>query len=230
MQAIQLLINDKAIIRRMLLLIGMIIPMSSHAVTTILSDDFGAGSVGETFRIYENRIDTGWNKGPFSYAGQPASAWTISGGVASNASSLAAAGYPNSKEAEAPLYNFFSGAGTVERKLVLSFDYSVGAGDQLYVHLWGVTGAAATPGDFVSNIEASANGNVNLNAGTGDTTTLTTYNLAVRGDIQNSAMRSVFRVSVSPALIPRPILTITSFSLLRTKMVTRGLPQLIISV
>ena len=163
------------------LLISLAASASSQAAVSIISDDFGTDSTpGNQFRIYENTIGDGWKKavgGGGSGVPNNASAWTISGGVASNSSFQAATGYPSSKEAEAPLYNFFVGAGTTETHLTVSFDYVVGAGDKFYAHLWGMTGVSNDDGEFVSNIEGSANGNANLNAGTGDTTELTTYNL-----------------------------------------------------
>lgn len=152
---------------------------SSQAAVTIFADDFATDSTpGNVFRIYENTIDDGWKKAIGGGPGDPtplASAWTISGGVASNSSTQAGTGYPYSKEAEAPLYNFFSGAGTTETQLTISFNYTVAAGDTLYAHFWGMTGVSDLDNQFVSNIEASANGGVNLNTGSSDE--LTVYNL-----------------------------------------------------
>lgn len=159
---------------------------SAQAATSIITDNFDTDSTpGDKFRIYENTIDDGWNKaignGVAGNGGDVAagtsSRWIITGGSLSNASSYAATGYPESKVAEAPVYNFFSGAGTTETHLTISFDYSVAAGDKFYAHLWGMTGVSDDDGEFVSNIEGSANGAASLNLGTGDTTELTTYNL-----------------------------------------------------
>lgn len=158
---------------------------SAQAATDILNDNFGTDSTpSNQWRIYENTIDTGWNKavgnGVVGNGGDvPAgtsSQWTITGGSLSNSSTYAATGYPEAKVAEAPAFNFFSGAGTTETHLTLSFDYSVGAGDTFYAHLWGMTGTSNLDGEEVSNIEASANGNVNL-TNNGNTTELTGYNL-----------------------------------------------------
>ncbi|MDF2377878.1 MAG: hypothetical protein P1U81_16695 [Verrucomicrobiales bacterium] len=149
-------------------------PGEARGSLILLQDDFSGGSVTPTFRIYENTIDDGLHKSPNSYGGQPASAWIITGGRVENASSLAAKEYPNSKEAEAPVYNFFSGTPTTDTMLILEFDYSVSAGDTLYVHFWGMTGTSDDDAEFVSNIEGNANGAVNLN---GNTTELMTYNL-----------------------------------------------------
>ena len=160
----------------LLITVALFSLQSSQAATLIYSDTFDAASTpGSQFRIYENTINDGWQKA--HAGGNVGSEWTISGGVASNSSALAATSYPNSKAAEAPLYNFFSGAGTTETHINISFDYSVASGDKLYAHLWGMTGISDDDGQIVSNIEGSANGNVTLNATAGDTDELTTYNL-----------------------------------------------------
>ena len=146
---------------------------SSYADTVILSDDFSANTLAPSFRIYENTINDGWREAP-QYSTHPEVEWEISGGMLWNDSTLAATGFPNSKSAEAPVYNFFSGAGTTETHLTLSFDYSVGAGDKFYAHLWGLTGTSNEDGEFIGNIEAGANGNTNFGS---TSTDLTTYNL-----------------------------------------------------
>ena len=109
-------------------LIGLTVIAASSPAADILVDDFSSGTVAESWRIYENTIDTGWRK-------VVGSAWAITNGVAQNNSTTPATGYPDSRIAEAPIYNFFSGTGTgtTNNQLTLSFDYSVAAGDSFYV-------------------------------------------------------------------------------------------------
>ena len=146
---------------------------AAQAATTIFSDDFSSSSIAASFRLYENNIDTGWKETP-QYSTHPEVEWEIVGGQLQNDSTVAATGFPNSKAAEAPAWNFFSGAGTTETHLTLSFDYQVGAGDSFYAHLWGLTGTSNLDGEFVGNPEGAANGNVNFGDGS---TELTVYNL-----------------------------------------------------
>ena len=147
--------------------------LPTQAATNIISDDFSVNTLAPSFRLYENTINDGWREAP-RYSTHPEVEWEISGGILWNDSTVAATGFPNSKAAEAPVYNFFSGAGTTESHLRLSFDYSVGAGDTLYAHLWGLTGTSDEDGEFIGNIEAGANGNTNFGS---TSTDLTTYNL-----------------------------------------------------
>lgn len=127
----------------------------------LLSDDFGSGSVTTTFRAYESTIDTGWRKAP-GYGSVVESAWQISDGRVQNDSTVSGTGYPTTQPSESPLMSFISGGGTTETLLRFEFDYSVAAGDSLYAHLWGYTGTAGTPGGFVSNIEGSHSGHMNV--------------------------------------------------------------------
>jgi len=135
----------------------------SEMSPVLLQNDFRSGIVSTTWRAYENQIDKGWFKS-IGGGGTPAagpSEWAIGNGVVSNASSVAAGGYPYSKPAEAALFNMFSNIASSNTHLNLSFDYSVAAGDTLYVHLWGYTGISDFDGQHVGNIEASANGGMN---------------------------------------------------------------------
>lgn len=155
------------------LLTGSLFPIAQGA-TPILSDDFdGVRALPSSFRLYENNIDDGWREAP-QYSTHPEVEWEISGGMLWNDSTVAATGYPDSKAAEAPVFNFFSGAGTTETHLTISFDYSVGAGDKFYAHLWGLTGVSDDDGQEIGNIEGAANGAANFNSNSDE---LTTYNL-----------------------------------------------------
>ena len=147
-----------------------------QAELILLDDDFSSGSVVTAFRAYENTIDTGWRKAP-GYGSVTVSAWTIAGGVAGNSSTVSGTGYPTTQPSETPLMSFFSGGGTTETQLRLQFDYSVASGDKFYAHLWGFTGTTSAPSGFVSNIEASANGNANVAEGSAGST-LDGFNLA----------------------------------------------------
>lgn len=138
-----------------------LVQSDAHANMILLSDDFSAGSVSTTFRAYENTINTGWRKAP-GYGSVVESAWTISGGQAQNASSASGTGYPMTQPSETPLFNFFSSSATDETHLTLMFEYSIPNGDSLFAHLWGYTGVLSAPSGFVSNIEASHSGNMNV--------------------------------------------------------------------
>ncbi len=140
---------------------------SAKADLILLSDDFSGGTVSTTFRAYENQIDTGWRKA-IGYGSVVESAWTIAGGVVENSSTVTGGGYPTTQPSETPLINFFSGGGSTETLLRLKFDYSISSGDRLWAHLWGYTGTSDFDGQFVSNIEAAANGNVNNAEGGSD--------------------------------------------------------------
>lgn len=162
--------------------------LSSVATAEVLlSDDFGSGTVNTTFRAYENTINSGWRKAP-GYNAVVESAWQITGGRVQNDSMVAGTGYPTTQPSESPLMSFISGGGTTEHLLRFEFDYSVAAGDKLYAHLWGYTGTSSTPGGFVSNIEGSNSGNMNVSEGA-DGSTLDGFNLT-NGATSNYGHRS----------------------------------------
>lgn len=142
----------------------------------LLSDDFAGGSITNEFRVYEHRIDDGWLKA-IGYGSVVTSAWTITGGQVENTSTAAGGGYPTTQPSETPLSQIFTNPATTDtqHKLTLDFDYSVGAGDTLYAHLWAVTGTSDGDTEFISNIEGGANGAVDGNGGT--SVELTEYNL-----------------------------------------------------
>ena len=152
----------------------------------IFEDDFSSGSVGLTFRIYESLIDDGWQK-QMGYGSVVESAWTIADGKLKNASSVAAAGYPDSTAAEAPTFSLISNPASpsssnfdpffssTDNFLQYSFEYSVGANDSLYAHLWGVTGVSDDDGQNIGNTEGPANGSTASDAG--DSDELTAYSL-----------------------------------------------------
>ena len=99
----------------------------------VLEDDFSSGSIINEFRVWESRIDDGWLRqhiGP--------SEWEIADGVARNASTNAATGYPANGPAEAPLVQMFSNTVRGNTLISLSFDYSVSAGDKMYAHFLGL--------------------------------------------------------------------------------------------
>jgi len=142
--------------------------LNSQAVV-LLEDDFSSGSITPSARAYESQIDIGWIKA-VGYGDVVASAWAIGDGVVSNSSSVAATGYKLSTAAESPLTQVFSNTANSDSHLRFSLDYSVAAGDTLYVHLWGYTGVVVTASGWVSNMEGGANGNVindEVNSGSG---------------------------------------------------------------
>lgn len=142
----------------------------------LLWDDFASGSVPTSFRVYENQIDDGWRKAP-GYGTVVVSEWTITGGQAENDSTVSGGGYPTTQPSETPIGQIFSNPtpGNVDTRLSYTFDYSVAAGDSLYAYLWAVTGTSDDDGEFISNIEAGANGGID--GGGGTRAELTEYNL-----------------------------------------------------
>ena len=138
----------------------------------ILADNFDANTptLG-TFRVYENNIGNGWYRPQ-----QGPSTWDTSGGVLQNNGTGKGGvdSYPAYLTGEGATYNFFSGTSSVETSLALTFDYSVAAGDTLYVHLWAAQGTT-TPGAFIGNNE-TAGGSLGLTEGAAGST-LDVFNL-----------------------------------------------------
>ena len=157
------------------IVVGSVLTANAHGVV-IVDDDFTSGSVISDFRVYENRIDDGWLKA-IGYGSVVASEWTITGGQAENASTVSGSGYPTTQPSETPLSQIVSNPDPSDTRTVIeySFDYSVGAGDSLYAYLWAVTGTSDDDGEFISNIEAGTNGNIDGNGG--NSVELTEYNL-----------------------------------------------------
>ena len=165
---------------------------SAHAATTILDDSFdtdygtdaGYGVAPYTsdperqFRVYESEIDDGWMRST-NYGGIPAPGqWFITNGSLENADNTAEdSDWTQGVPSESPVVNFWSNplAGDTRNRMTISFDYNVGAGDTLYVHLWAVDGTSDGDGEFISNMEGNINGNVDGSGG--NSAELTEYNL-----------------------------------------------------
>ncbi|MFT5127194.1 MAG: fibronectin-binding autotransporter adhesin [Rhodothermales bacterium] len=116
-------------------------------------DDFSSGSVSLVgTRMYEAYIDGGWRARQSTGLG--ASAWTVSGGTLNNASSsVGPYGGPDPYyQAEGAVIQMV--ATTMDSaSITLEFDYSVPAGDSLYVHFWGYTGSIVGAGTRIGNNE-----------------------------------------------------------------------------
>ncbi len=127
--------------------------------TNVLTEEFIAGGTPpDQWRVYENLLDTGWNA---TRRATHFSKWD----VVSNRLENPSVGQDNYIEGESPAWKWWTNHETdnTEPGLRVSFDYGVGAGsnDTLSVHFWAVqtngpTGASA---NYISNIEAWANGN-----------------------------------------------------------------------
>jgi len=156
--------------------IALVLAVTAAQGATLLQDDFSSGSIINEFRVYEHRIDDGWLKAP-GYGSVVQSAWTITGGQAENASTVAGSGYSTTQPSETPLSQIWTNPvpGDTNPKLKLSFDYSVGSGDSFYAHLWAVMGSPDGDTEFISNIEAGSNGAIDGFGG--NSAELTEYNL-----------------------------------------------------
>ncbi len=62
-------------------------------------------------------------------------------------------GHPEACPAEAELAQVVSNYGDGDT-VTLKFDYTVAAGDALYVHFWGYTGVLVNANEFIGNTEA----------------------------------------------------------------------------
>ena len=147
----------------------------------IINDNFSSGSVvTNDSRFRENDIDGGWQACQANVGlSRPGSAWKITGGKLQNdATNTVALGYPNYMPGVTPVIQAVTLAGRSGSSITLSFDYSVGSGDTLYVHLRGLTGEFDLNGDFIANLE-EANGlsmSEVLNPETDETSPVRKYN------------------------------------------------------
>jgi hypothetical protein len=130
------------------------VDISAKQPLGIINDNFGSGIVvTNDSRFRENDIDGGWQACHAS-GGRPGSAWKITGGKLQNdATNTLALGYPNYMPGVTPVVQAVTLAGRSGSSISLSFDYSVGSGDTLYVHLRGLTGEFDLDDDFIANLE-----------------------------------------------------------------------------
>ena len=163
----------------MCLVVVSVVTGSSALATELLVDDFNADSTPALVgRVYESRLDVaGWFK-PHGWPGNGyvASNWEISAGTLNNATADAATHYA---AGECPAAKWWTNPspGSARRRLRVSFDYGVGAGDTLTCHLWAVqTGGAEGPRAWISNNQGWINGNSGQNE-TSSTGGFTPYNL-----------------------------------------------------
>jgi autotransporter-associated beta strand protein len=132
------------------------VDISAKQPLGIINDNFGSGIVvTNDSRLRENDIDGGWQACQANVGlNRPGSAWKITGGKLQNdATNTLALGYPNYMPGVSPVIQGVTLAGRSGSSISLSFDYSVGAGDTLYVHLRGLTGEFDLDDDFIANQE-----------------------------------------------------------------------------
>lgn len=143
----------------------MILVVAPLQADLILNENFDAGSTPpDQHRVYDARLDTGWNA-TFGYGGNNIpSAWDIAGGQLFNptASAPTGSGYT---ESESPVWNWWTNPdGSNNTHIDVCFDYDVGAGDTLHFHFWGVqAGGAAGSNTYITNPQAWQNGNSGQN-------------------------------------------------------------------
>ena len=129
----------------------------------LLVDDFGSGTTAQDGRVYEWRLDTGW-RSTSGWGDNPASEWEIAGGRLQNPSvntNYYSAG-------ETPAWQWWTNpeSGSTRRRLRVSFNYGVDAGDTLTCHFWAVqseTPPAGPLNNYISNNQGWANGNSGQN-------------------------------------------------------------------
>lgn len=124
------------------------VAVSSQAAD-ILVDDFSSGSVGTDGRIFLRDIDTGWY-GPNGDPTYGDHEWVIDRGVMKN-SAATPGNYPQAVPAEGGLFQMVTYGSDPLKFVEISFDYSVPAGDTLYVHFWGFDGTIAPSSQFIAN-------------------------------------------------------------------------------
>lgn len=132
----------------------------------LLVDDFNTDNTPSLWgRIYEHRLDAaGWDK-PHGWPGNGfvVSNWEISGGTLNNSTASATTNYA---AGECPATKWWTNPApsSNRRRLRVSFDYGVGAGDTLTCHFWAVQeGGATGTASFISNNQGWANGNSGQN-------------------------------------------------------------------
>ena len=133
----------------------------------LLVDDFNTDNTPSLWgRIYEHRLDAaGWDK-PHGWPGNGfvVSNWEISGGTLNNSTASATTNYA---AGECPATKWWTNPApsSNRRRLRVSFDYGVGAGDTLTCHFWAVqTGRTPTTTfSWISNNQGWSNGNSGQN-------------------------------------------------------------------
>jgi hypothetical protein len=162
-------------------LLAALITLQSTQAADILVDDFSGTSVIKTNqRLNENEINAGWEA---NGAGPPTSDWTITGGFLSNSSTAI-----DNVASEGGVGQVVSYGADANTAVTISFNYDIGSGDNLYLHLWGLDGTydpstngqivnfqAINGGIFFQNGDAAVTGHnfkIGQNAGGGANTAL----------------------------------------------------------
>jgi hypothetical protein len=108
----------------------------------ILEDDFDFGSTPpDEGRVWESRLDSGWQATWGYGATNYPSLWDITGGKLENPANVDPTGIGSRyTESECPVWQWWTNPEPASSRagLQLSLDYGVGAGDTLTVHLWAV--------------------------------------------------------------------------------------------
>ena len=149
----------------------------------LLLDDFNSGAAPpDVGRMYESYLDGGWQATMgWSGNGNIPSQWDISDGTLNNPNTDTNLHYVAS---ESPVWQWWSNpaTGSVRRRLRVSFDYGVSAGDALTCHFWAVqSGGPAGTRAWISNNQGWANGNSGQNE-TSSTNGYAPYNLLDGGN------------------------------------------------